>query len=91
MDFSNINMPFSVNEVIAASIGLLKIITPIVVLGLAFVVANIIAYLVKIAIWTYRDNKMNEGNPRDQYSYFTAVKADVWENKLFDIRQKFRR
>jgi hypothetical protein len=59
-------------------------------LALAFVLVPSIIYLIRMAVATHESNRLNADKPRDQQSFYSAVKTDVMENKLYGIRKKFR-
>lgn len=91
IDFSGINLPFNASDLLGSGVSLLKVVSGFVLLGLSFVLAQFFIYLIEKAIATHKDNKLNADKPRDQYSFFSAVRDDLVENKLYNLKHKFRR
>lgn len=83
IDFEGLNLPFSVNELITSGGALLGIVSSFVLLGLAFVIVPMIIYLIRTALSTRQDNKLNSDKPRDQYTFRSRVKQDVSESRFF--------
>lgn len=90
-DLSGIKLPFGISDLVGSGSGLLGLVGPFILLGLAFVFVPMIIYLVRTAIETRQDNRMNADKTRDQYSFGSRVKQDIWEDKLYGVRKRLRR
>lgn len=57
LDFSEVNLPFSVTDLISSGNGLLSLIGPFVLLGMAFVFVPLVIYLITQTISVHNNNK----------------------------------
>lgn len=79
IDWSGMSLPFDVGDLITSGNALLGFVSSFVLLGLAFVFVPMVIYLIKTAISTRQDNKLNADKPGDQYTFRSRVKQDFKE------------
>ncbi|QGH32595.1 hypothetical protein GI584_00175 [Gracilibacillus salitolerans] len=82
IDWSDLSLPFSVEDLISSGSGLLGFVGAFVLVGLAFLFVPMVIYLIRTAVGTYQDNKLNADKPRDQYTFASRVKQDLTEDGI---------
>lgn len=83
VDFSGINLPFNVGDLLSSSMSILGLLGGFVLIGIVIYFVPIIIKLISICVGVYQDNKINEGSPRHQQSYSQSMKQYLFEEKFY--------
>ncbi|WP_208592447.1 hypothetical protein [Gracilibacillus suaedae] len=91
IDWSGLSLPFDVGELITSGSGLLGFVGAFVLVGLAFVFIPLVIEMIFVSIRTFQDNKINKDSPRHKRRYSEAIYTNVFEDRIYSAKKRFRR
>jgi hypothetical protein len=87
IDFSGINLPFNITELLESAMGLLGIVAPFILLGMVIYFLPTLIQIIRIAAGVFHDNQINADSPRHQQSYGEAIKTYLVEDRFYKSKK----